>query len=152
MKDELLKAFPKVLQENCLETTSEIAFSILDPEGKAKARICKKEDTEAQLLALAEGEAGDHRQLLPVEVELDHRGMALERPGANPRGPLGEARLVHKDDQSSLLSGLFFSAGQVRRRQVATPASLLSCAAVNRLFGRSLKKPITIAWSISRCG
>lgn len=42
--------------------------------------------------AVAPAQAGDRRDMLPVEVKLDDRGLAHGRPGAHPRGPLGQAR------------------------------------------------------------
>ena len=88
--------------------------------------------------ALPEAQAGDHRQLFPVEVELDHRRLPFERPSAHARGPLRQARLVHKDDQASFALGLFFSAGQVRRFQRPIAASSRSAA---RFSGFWLENP-----------
>lgn len=63
-------------------------------------------------------QASDDGDVGPVEVELDDRRLALGRPGANPRGPLAQARLVDEDNQPALALGFFLSAGQVLRFQV----------------------------------
>src|SRR6266540_3477997 len=66
--------------------------------------------------------AGDQRQLVPVEMKLQRRRLASDTPGAHPRGPLRDSGLVDEDDQSSLASGVFFSAGQVRLRPCSMAA------------------------------
>ena len=53
---------------------------------------------------------------------------ALGRPGAHPRGPLAQARLVDEDDQPTLALGFFLSPGQVVRFQVCTACSSRSMA------------------------
>src|SRR6266508_2327170 len=72
--------------------------------------------------------AGDQRQLVPVEMKLQRRRLASDTPGAHPRGPLRDSGLVDEDDQSSLASGVFFSAGQVRLRPCSMAASSRSKA------------------------
>ena len=58
-------------------------------------------------------QAGDDRNVRPVEVELDDRRATNGRPGAHACGPLAVARLVDEDDQSPVALGFFLSAGQV---------------------------------------
>ena len=60
--------------------------------------------------------AGDQRQLMPIEVKLHDWRFASDAPGLDPSGPLRDAGFVDEDDQSSLASGVFFRAGQVRYR------------------------------------
>lgn len=52
-------------------------------------------------------QASDHRDVLPVEEELDDRRLSLRSPGAHPRRPLAQARLVDEDDQPPLGRTLF---------------------------------------------
>ena len=47
------------------------------------------------------------RNMVPVEVKLDDRGLPLEAPCAYPRGTLAETRLVDEDDQASFSLGFF---------------------------------------------
>src|SRR5207249_8513124 len=75
-----------------------------------------------------EVQAGNERQLMPIEVELHDRCLALHRPSAHSRRPLRDAGLVDEDDQSALASGVFFSAGQVRLRQCSMAAASRSKA------------------------
>src|SRR5271167_2611970 len=60
----------------------------------------------------AEGNAGDDRELGPVEVILEHGGLAARRPGAHPSGSLAQSRLVDEDDDSALFRSVFFRTGQ----------------------------------------
>lgn len=43
------------------------------------------------------GQAGDHRDVVSVEVKLDHWRLAFRRPGSHPRRSLAQARLVDED-------------------------------------------------------
>src|ERR1700719_3412231 len=52
------------------------------------------------------------RQSFPVEVVLQHRGLASRRPGAAAMGPLAEPALVDENYDPALLLGLFFNSGQ----------------------------------------
>src|ERR1035437_4164269 len=74
------------------------------------------------------GQPGDDRDVSPVQMELDDGRLPLGCPGAHPRGPLAEARLVHKDDQPAFSLGFFLRAGQVLRFQLRTASSLRSMA------------------------
>lgn len=83
-------------------------------------------------------DSGDHRQLFPVEVELDHRRLSPGRPGPHTGGPLRQPRFVDEDDYAAFPLGFFLSKGQVRFFQSATACSLRSMA---RLSGFWLEKP-----------
>src|SRR5882672_1090879 len=74
------------------------------------------------------GQARDDRDVIPVEVELDDRGLAPLRPGAHPGGPFADAGLVDEDDQAAFALGFFLSRGQVRRFQWRTASSSRSMA------------------------
>ena len=65
---------------------------------------------------------GNDRQVLPVEMELDDRRLPLGRPGAHPRWPFAQPRLVDKDDYAALPLGFFLSAGKVLRLNSSTLA------------------------------
>src|SRR5574337_1209049 len=69
------------------------------------------------------GEPGDGRHLLPGEALLDDRGMPTQPPSASHRALLGQSRLVDEDYRPSLTCGVFFSAGQVLRFQLAMATS-----------------------------
>jgi len=47
----------------------------------------------------AEGDSGNDRQLAPVEVVLQGRGLALRRPGMHSGRPLAQSGLVDEDGQ-----------------------------------------------------
>src|ERR1700722_10536506 len=49
------------------------------------------------------------RQSFPVEVVLQHRGLASRRPGAAAMGPLAEPALVDENYDPALLFGLFLT-------------------------------------------
>src|SRR6478672_737732 len=72
--------------------------------------------------------AGDQRQLMPIEVKLHHRRLAFDCPGPHPGRALRDAGLVDEDDQSSLASGVFFRAGQLRLRHSSMAAASRSKA------------------------
>ena len=86
------------LRRACKNSTSCALFDrpVVEPEQEERAR-----------------QAGDGRDVLPVEVELHHRRAALGRPGAYSGGPLRQARFVDEDDQPSLVGTLSLRAGQV---------------------------------------
>src|SRR5664280_2429719 len=83
-------------------------------------------------------QSGDDRDVRPVEVELDDGRAALGRPGAYPRGPFAQTRLVDEDNQPSLAARFFLSPGQVLRFQVCTASSSRSMA---RRSGFCTEKP-----------
>src|SRR6185437_481541 len=57
------------------------------------------------------------------EAVLQHRRLALRRPGACAAGSLGQTRLVNEDDYSALPRGDFFIAGHLLSFQVRMAAS-----------------------------
>src|ERR1019366_1217051 len=85
------------------------------------------------------GEPGDGRKLLPVEVELQDRGLADRSPGADPVGPLAQPALVYKDNGAPLPQGFFLRLGHSWLFQASMAASSRSRA---RLTGRCGLKPI----------
>src|SRR6185312_14741830 len=101
----------------------------------------------------SEGNARDNRELMPIEVILQDRGLPFGRPGLHPRGPLAQSRLVDEDDDSALSCGVFFRAGQRSRFQRAMAGSLRSSA---RELGRWEENPSAVSirptWlSLYRC-
>lgn len=68
------------------------------------------------------GDAGYRRELMPVEVVLQHGGFTLRRPGANAGGALGEARLVDEDDHAALFCGVFLEPASVSSSSGQSPA------------------------------
>jgi hypothetical protein len=64
-----------------------------------------------------EGNAGDRRELMPVEVVLENRGLTAWGPATHLGRPLAQSRLVDEDDDPALFLSVFFSAGQRSRFQ-----------------------------------
>src|SRR5215813_9625896 len=64
-----------------------------------------------------EGDTGHRRELVPVEVILQHGRFAPWRPAAHLGWPLAQSRFVDEDDDPALFSGVFFNAGQRTRFQ-----------------------------------
>lgn len=85
-----------------------------------------------------EGNSGDDRQLAPIEVVLQDRGVALGRPGTYAGRSLAQSGLVDEDDDSSLFRSVFFRAGQrVCFQRLIAPSSRSSA----RPEGRWQEKP-----------
>jgi hypothetical protein len=61
-------------------------------------------ETEVEL---PERQAGNGRQLLPVETVLEHRRVSTPAPGARHTRALGQARLVYEDDGAPFALGFF---------------------------------------------
>jgi hypothetical protein len=61
---------------------------------------------EPEIEAL-EGDAGDDRELMPIEVMPQNGCFALGRPGAHRRGALAQSGFVDEDDDSSLFRSVF---------------------------------------------
>src|SRR5271167_3814334 len=55
---------------------------------------------------------GNGRQAFPVEVILQHRGLAAWRPATTAMRTLAQSALVDEDDRAPLFFGLFFNSGQ----------------------------------------
>src|ERR1019366_7717589 len=85
-----------------------------------------------------EGDPGDDRELMPVEVILQDRGLAARCPSAHPGGPFAQSRLVDEDDDSALFCGVLFRTGQRVCFQRLIADSLRSSA---RPEGRWQEKP-----------
>ncbi len=71
---------------------------------------------------------GDGRKLLPVEVELQDRGLAFGTPCAHPVWLLAQAAFVDEDQSATLLFGFFLIRGHSTRFQRAISSSLRSRA------------------------
>ena len=91
--------------------------------------------------AVAARQAGDDRDMIPVEVKLNDRRLAFGRPGANPRGAFADSRLVDEDDQAAVSLGFFLSPGHVRRFHSRTPSSLRSMARFSGFCALKPKEP-----------
>src|SRR6516162_3526147 len=94
-----------------------------------------REQSEVEAI---EGDTGHRRELVPIEVILQHRGFTPRRPTPHPGRSLAQSRLVDEDYDSALFSGVFFSAGQRTRFQRRIAPSSRSSA---RFVGRWLLKP-----------
>src|SRR5450631_850795 len=66
---------------------------------------CTRKESEVEA---SKSDPGDDRELMPVEVILQDRGLAARRPGAHPGRPLAQSRLIYEDDDSALFCGVFF--------------------------------------------
>lgn len=75
-----------------------------------------------------EGNAGDYRKGLPVEVELENRRLPSRRPRAPPMRPLAQAAFVYEDDCPALFLGFFLISGHRFCFQSAIKASFRSNA------------------------
>jgi hypothetical protein len=73
-------------------------------------------------------QSGDGRELLPVEVELQDRGLALGAPSAHPVRLLAQAALVDKEEGAPFFFGFFLMRGHFTRFQRAISSSLRSRA------------------------
>lgn len=93
----------------------------------------------AQLkVKVPKGDAGNDRQLFPVEAVLQHRRLAFGCPGLDAGGTFAQSGFVDKDDGACLSAGLFFSAGQRLAFHCALAASSRWMALP---VGRWLEKP-----------
>jgi len=86
-----------------------------------------------------QGQAADQRKTFPAERLLQHGSLPARRPGADARGPGAQPAFIDENDGSSLLAGLFFSAGHCTRRQRRMACSSRSTA---RRSGRWQLKPL----------
>src|SRR3990170_6523260 len=69
-----------------------------------------------------QGDPGDGRERLPVEVILEHRGLPTRGPGPHPVGAFAQPTLVYEDDDSALARCVFSSAGQRFSFNAGSPA------------------------------
>src|ERR1700751_5716360 len=74
------------------------------------------------------GNPGGRRQLVPVEVVLQYRGLAARCPGAYPMGPFAQSALVDEDDGAPLRQGFFLIRGHSTFFQRAIRCSSRSSA------------------------
>src|SRR5208337_51973 len=94
-----------------------------------------------------EGNVGDHGELMPVEVVLQHRRLTLGRPSTSPRGPFAQSRFVDEDDDSALFRSVFFNAGhRVRFQRWIAPAYTSRACAAGAVAGAS-HSPSASSWS-----
>src|SRR3954454_19115118 len=73
---------------------------------------------------LPEGQAGDDRELFPVETVLEHGRSSTQAPSTRHTRALRQTGLVYEDDGAAFAPGFFLSAGQVCRFQRAMSSSL----------------------------
>src|ERR1700691_4629868 len=64
---------------------------------------------------VVEGQAGDGRHVVPVEVVLQDGGLAARRPSPHPMRPLAHSAFVDEDDGTALRPGFFLILGQLPR-------------------------------------
>ena len=57
--------------------------------------------------AVGASETSDDRDMMPVEVKLDNRRLALGRPSTNPCRTFADSRLVDEDDQATFSLSFF---------------------------------------------
>lgn len=93
------------------------------------------------------GDTGHHRQLAPVEREVQVRGLSTGRPRACQRRLLAQSAFVNEDNGAAFAAALFFSAGHVWRFQRAMASSSRSLA---RPVGRWQLHPMR-ANTFQRC-
>jgi len=82
---------------------------------------------------------GDGRELLPVEVKLQNRGLAFGTPCSHPVWLLAQAALVDEEEGTPFFLGFFLMRGHSTRFQRAISSSLRSRA---RPVGRWQLHPI----------
>jgi hypothetical protein len=68
-------------------------------------------------IEVADGQAGHDRELLPVEMVLQHGRAASRRPSAHPVRLLAQPALVNKNDQPAFAERFFLMSGQRCRFQ-----------------------------------
>lgn len=70
--------------------------------------------------AVGTSQAGDDRDVVPVEVKLDNGCLSFGGPSSYTRWALADTRFVDKDDQSPLSLGFFLRAGHLYRLHLCT--------------------------------
>ena len=83
-------------------------------------------DHEEEMAFRSDG--GDHRELGPIVVVPEDRGLATGCPGLPDEGDQGEGRFVREDDGRSEVPGFFLMVGQRVRTHAWTIASFRSSA------------------------
>jgi hypothetical protein len=85
---------------------ADLTAQCLEELDDLRALDCSGKETEVEA---SESNAGDDRELMPVEMVLQHRSVAARGPGAHASRPLAQSRLVYEDDDSTLFCGVFLA-------------------------------------------
>jgi len=80
----------------------DMPLEVLEELDDLKALDASRVDLEVKP---KEGQAADHGKALPAEGFLDHRRLAVGRPGAHPGGAGAESAFVDDDPCSALFAG-----------------------------------------------
>jgi hypothetical protein len=95
----------------------------LPPQGVEKLNQLRTFDRpwkESEVEAL-KSDPGDCRELVPVEVVLQDRGLPARSPTANLSGSFAQSRLVDEDNDSALFSGVFLTRASERASSGGSP-------------------------------
>jgi hypothetical protein len=122
---ELLNDDPSSLPGQVLPDQPSAVAGLAVPDGQQLSRHTTREvpqktdhlrapgrpriETEVEV---PQGDPGDGRARLPVEVILEHRGLPTRGPGPNPVRAFAQPTLVREDDDSALARCVLFGAGQ----------------------------------------
>src|SRR6266550_4574209 len=130
---------PAAVRRQAVPDDQQLATDLLSQRVQEfdELRAADRASVEAEI-EVPETDAGDDRQLLPVEAVLQDRCLAFGRPGFDPSGPLAQSTFVDEDDGASFAAALFFSAGQRLARHCLIAASSRWMA---RPAGRWLENP-----------
>lgn len=79
-------------------------------------------------IEVGEGQSRHHRELLPIEVVLQHRRTTTRGPSANPVRLLAQSALINEDNQPIFAERFFLMSGQRCRFQWRMACSLRSSA------------------------
>ena len=79
-------------------------------------------------IEVGEGQSRHHRELLPIEVVLQHRRTTTRGPSANPVRLLAQSALINEDNQPIFAERFFLMSGQHCRFQWRMACSLRSSA------------------------
>ena len=99
---------------------------------------CSNRTGEQAEVEVPPGDPGHRRQLLPVEVKLQHWGLPPWRPGTATVRALAQSALVDEDDRAPLFCSFVFTTGQRRRFHFRIASSSRSIA---RPVGRCTLQP-----------
>src|SRR3984957_6659456 len=102
VSDELLRDFATVAREP-IPNQQDVAINVAEQMFEEFDDLLGLDGLFEHLkVEIPERDAGDHRQGLPVEVELEYGRLPSRRPGAPPVRPLAKATLVYEDDRPAL--------------------------------------------------
>lgn len=90
------------------ELSREMAHEMLQELDDALLIDCAVMELEVEI---PPGNARDHRESIPVEVELEDRSLAARCPGAAAMWPFAQPALVDEDDRPAFSRGVFFTLG-----------------------------------------